>query len=62
MLGWLRWPALPTASVLALRELEAAQRELLIWQSSAETAKHSVSCLQERIRRLEAVTQKPGGM
>lgn len=33
-----------------------------MWQSAAETAKHSVACLSERIRRLEALTTKTGGM
>ena len=62
MLGRLIWPAPPSASVLAVRELEATRRELLVWQSGLEQAKHAVACLQERIRRLEALTQKTGGM
>lgn len=46
--------AAPSANQLAVRELEDAQRALLIAQTSLDHAKASVQFNQDRIARLEA--------
>ena len=49
---------LPTADVLAVRELEEAKRELLRSQSAQDYAKRMVEYHQDRVKRLTAYTTK----
>jgi len=49
---------LPTADILAVRELEEAKRELLRSQSAQDYAKRMVEYHQDRVKRLTAYTSK----
>ena len=62
MRGLFTWISNPSAQALATQELEATRKELLFWQSQLERRQHGVACLLARIRRLEGLTEKPGGM
>jgi predicted outer membrane protein len=48
----------PTADVLAVRELEEAKRELLRSQSAQDYAKRMVEYHQDRVKRLTAYISK----
>jgi len=48
----------PTADVMAVRELEEAKRELLRSQSAQDYAKRMVEYHQDRVKRLTAYTSK----
>lgn len=48
----------PTADVMAVRELEEAKRELLRSQSAQDYAKRMVEYHQDRVKRLTAYTTK----
>lgn len=50
----------PSARVIAQRELEDAQREYLVAQSTTEYAKQLAQYHLERIKRLTAYVQKEG--
>ena len=49
---------LPTADVMAVRELEEAKRELLQMQSAQDYAKSMCSYHAERVKRLTAYVMK----
>lgn len=49
---------LPTADVLAVKELEEAKRELLRSQSAQDYAKRMVEYHQDRVKRLTAYVAK----
>ena len=49
----------PNASVLALRELEDAQRSLLVAQSMAEYGASQATYQQNKIRRLQKMLEIP---
>jgi hypothetical protein len=48
----------PTADMLAVKELEEAKRELLRSQSAQDYAKRMVEYHQDRVKRLTAYTSK----
>ena len=48
----------PTADVMAIKELEEAKRELLRSQSAQDYAKRMVEYHQDRVKRLTAYTSK----
>ena len=48
----------PTADIMAVRELEEAKRELLRSQSAQDYAKRMVEYHQDRIKRLSAYVAK----
>ena len=48
----------PTADVMAVRELEEAKRELLRSQSAQDYAKRMVEYHQDRVKRLSAYVAK----
>ena len=52
----------PSASVIAQRELEDAQRDLLTAQSNREYYAHMENMLGERIKRLQAVRRAQEGV
>jgi hypothetical protein len=49
---------LPSADLMAARELEEAKRELLQMQSSQDYAKRMVEYHQDRVKRLTAYVAK----
>ena len=51
----------PTADVMAVRELEEAKRELLRSQSAQDYAKRMVEYHQDRVKRLTAYVEKSNG-
>ena len=51
----------PTADVLAIKELEEAKRELLRSQSAQDYAKRMVEYHQDRVKRLSAYVEKSNG-
>lgn len=53
---------LPTADVLAVRELEEAKRELLRSQTAQDYAKRMVEYHQDRVKRLTAYVEKSNGV
>jgi predicted outer membrane protein len=52
----------PTADVMAVRELEEAKRELLRSQSAQDYAKRMVEYHQDRVKRLSAYVEKSNGV
>lgn len=52
----------PTADVMAVRELEEAKRELLRMQSAQDYAKRMVEYHQDRVKRLTAYVEKSNGV
>ena len=52
---------LPTADVLAVRELEDAKRDLLRSQTAQDYAKRMVEYHQDRVKRLSAYVEKSNG-
>ncbi len=52
----------PTADVMAVRELEEAKRELLRSQSAQDYAKRMVEYHQDRVKRLTAYVEKSNGV
>ena len=53
---------IPTADVMAVRELEEAKRELLRSQSAQDYAKRMVEYHQDRVKRLSAYVEKSNGV
>ena len=51
----------PTADIMAVRELEEAKRELLRSQSAQDYAKRMVEYHQDRVKRLTAYVEKSNG-
>lgn len=51
----------PTADVMAVRELEEAKRDLLRSQSAQDYAKRMVEYHQDRVKRLTAYVEKSNG-
>jgi predicted outer membrane protein len=52
----------PTADVMAVRELEEAKRDLLRSQSAQDYAKRMVEYHQDRVKRLSAYVEKSNGV
>lgn len=52
----------PTADVMAIKELEEAKRELLRSQSAQDYAKRMVEYHQDRVKRLSAYVEKSNGV
>ena len=53
---------LPTADIMAARELEEAKRELLRSQSALDYTKRMVEYHQDRVKRLTAYVEKSNGV
>lgn len=51
----------PTADVLAIKELEQAKRDLLRSQSALDYTKRMVEYHQDRVKRLAAYVEKSNG-
>ena len=51
----------PTADVLAIKELEEAKRELLRSQTALDYTKRMVEYHQDRVKRLTAYVEKSNG-
>ena len=51
----------PTADVMAVRELEEAKRELLRSQTALDYTKRMVEYHQDRVKRLTAYVEKSNG-
>lgn len=52
----------PTADVMAVRELEEAKRDLLRSQSAQDYSKRMVEYHQDRVKRLTAYVEKSNGV
>lgn len=57
----MKYFVLPTADIMAARELEEAKRELLRSQSALDYTKRMVEYHQDRVKRLTAYVEKSNG-
>jgi hypothetical protein len=57
----IKYFVLPTADIMAARELEEAKRELLRSQSALDYTKRMVEYHQDRVKRLTAYVEKSNG-
>jgi hypothetical protein len=58
----IKYFVLPTADIMAARELEEAKRELLRSQSALDYTKRMVEYHQDRVKRLTAYVEKSNGV
>jgi hypothetical protein len=57
----IKYFVLPTADIMAARELEEAKRELLRSQTALDYTKRMVEYHQDRVKRLTAYVEKSNG-
>jgi hypothetical protein len=57
----MKYFVLPTADIMAARELEEAKRELLRSQTALDYTKRMVEYHQDRVKRLTAYVEKSNG-
>ena len=58
----IKYFVLPTADIMAARELEEAKRELLRSQTALDYTKRMVEYHQDRVKRLTAYVEKSNGI
>jgi len=58
----IKYFVLPTADIMAARELEEAKRELLRSQTALDYTKRMVEYHQDRVKRLTAYVEKSNGV